>query len=318
MANVPSPRSRVLNPDGATQQLLAMLSSQPPLDSLSPAEARAAMTAAGSLLTPDAPPVDEERSRLGGVPVRVYRPPGVQRTVALPTLLFMHGGGWTMGDMDGYGALCSKLCKAADLCVVSVDYRLAPEFPFPAALEDVLSVARALPEAAATLGADLFRLAVGGDSAGGNLAAVLCLHAAGLPRLDIRLQLLIYPVTDLRMEHPSYADCAEGFMLTAGMMRWFRTHYVGAAGDVSDWRVSPLLAEDHAASPPAHIVTCGLDPLQDEGLAYVETLQRAGVEVSTHHYPDQIHGFLSMGRVLPRAAPALAEIAHRLRSALAA
>ena len=312
-----TPVARVCRPDADTAALLDMLEGAPPLGALSIRDTREAMLAAAPIFYPDMPPIGEEPTSIGGVPVRIYRPIGTDLKQPLAALLFFHGGGWAMGDLDGYAPICARLASDAGLCVISVDYRLAPEHPFPAALDDAAGVAEALFAEGEALGIDTARIAVGGDSAGGNLAAVLCLQRRDAKVATFRFQMLLYPVTDLRMQSASYRDCAEGYMLTAGSMAWFRSLYLSADHDVEDWRVSPLLAASHANLPPAHVVTCGLDPLQDEGRAYADLLERGGIDVTRRHYAGQIHGFLFMGKMIKRVEPALAEISHRLQTALA-
>lgn len=308
--------ARICRPEPDAAAVLEVIGQAPPLHLLSPAEARATMLGAAPLFYPEMPPIREQRLSIGGVPIRAYRPQGSDPSTPMAALLFFHGGGWVMGDLDGYAPICATLANAAGICVLSVDYRLAPEHRFPAALEDAIAVAEALFADAAYLGIDPDRIAVGGDSAGGNLAAALCLHMRHASARRFRLQLLVYPVTDLRMLHESYRDCSEGYLLTAETMAWFRSLYLPSDSDIGDWQISPLLASSHADLPPAHIITCGLDPLQDEGRAYGDALERHGVDVTRCHYAGQIHGFLFMGKMIARVRPALEEIAGRLRAAL--
>lgn len=307
-------------PEADVARLLAMLEGAPLMDLSSAESARAQAIASGPMLYLEVPALDERRTTVGDVPVRIYRPRDRALDELLPTLIYFHGGGWTMGDLDGFAPMCATWADEAGLCVVSVDYRLAPEHPFPAAIEDALSVARGVGKEAAALGIDGARIAVGGDSAGGNIAAVLCLclrdNVGAAPGFAIRFQLLLYPVTDLRFARPSYAEFGERYLLTSEMMRWFAHQYVPLEGERSQWRVSPLLADSLAGLPPAHILTCGLDPLQDEGRAYADRLEREGIDVTRRHYAGQIHGFLFMGKVIRRTQPALLEIAQLLRSAL--
>ena len=199
--------------------------------------------------------------------------------------------------------------------VLAVDYRLAPEHPFPAGLDDCIAATRWAHVNATDLGVDAARLAVGGDSAGANLAAVVC-HAAPVP---LRFQLLVYPVTDLRMATGSYAENADGYFLTRAGMCWFADHYLsGDSGSAEDPRVSPLLADDDAlaASPPTLVITAGFDPLRDEGIAYADRLGSLGVPTSHLHYPDQFHAFFSMSHMLGDARSAMAAVAQSLHDAL--
>jgi acetyl esterase len=240
----------------------------------------------------------------GDVPVRSYRPAGVGKTDALPALVYFHGGGWTIGDIDTHDPLCRELAAGARCEVFSVEYRLAPEHPFPAAVEDCLSATRFVLNMSK-------RVAVGGDSAGGNLAAVVALQM----KESICFQLLIYPATDQNMETQSLRRNGEGYLLTLPLMERFRANYLPRAADYADWRASPALAKSHAGLPPAFILTAGFDPLLDEGKQYAELLARAGVEVSYREYPDMIHGFIVMGGVLDTANVAVAECCAQLRQA---
>lgn len=249
----------------------------------------------------------------GGVPARLYR---AAPTFPKPGLLvWFHGGGWVLGDIDSHDNICRTLTNRTGHSVLNVDYRLAPEAPFPAGLDDCVDATRWAHENASTLGFDPERLAVGGDSAGGNLAAVVC-HLATVP---IRFQLLVYPVTDARANTPSMEENATGYFLTASSMRWFTDQYIsGEEGHHDDPCVSPILASDVvlAASPPALVITAGFDPLRDEGVGYAERLTEVGV-VTTHvHFPGQIHGFFSMPDFLSDARVAHAIAAEALIAAL--
>lgn len=241
----------------------------------------------------------------GPLPVREYRPLGIAETASIPALVFFHGGGWVIGDRDTHDVLCRDLCHLAVCAVFSVEYRLAPEHRFPAAFDDALQSTRWLAKHAEELAIDATRMAVGGDSAGGNLAAgvALALRDAG----DVRLaaQVLAYPVTDLRCASGSYQERGEGYVLTAADMAYFRGHYIADPRDYVDWRASPLLAVDHAGLPPALILTAGYDPLRDEGRAYAEKLSAAGNVVQHVCFEGQMHGFLGMGGVIDDANTAV-------------
>ena len=240
----------------------------------------------------------------GDVPVRSYRPAGVAKTDALPALVYFHGGGWTIGDLDTHDPLCRALAAGARCEVFSVEYRLAPEHPFPAAVEDCLSATRFVLKMSK-------RVAVGGDSAGGNLAAVVALQL----KEALCFQLLIYPATDQNMQTESLRRNGAGYLLTLPLMERFRANYLPRPADYADWRASPALARSHAGLPPAFILTAGFDPLLDEGKQYAELLARDGVEVSYREYPDMIHGFIVMGGVLDTANAAVAECCAQLRRA---
>lgn len=309
--------------DRDAERVLEMvrLSGRPPYETLTPSEARSLFLAAREVLAPDPPPVAEIREQSapgqGGaeIPCRLYRGATAPSGEALPGLVYFHGGGWVIGDLDTHDSLCRHLANAARCVVVAVDYRLAPEHKFPAAVEDCFAATAWVGEAAAALGIDRERLAVGGDSAGGNLAAAVSLMARdwGAPRLC--LQALLYPAVDCGMTHPSHQRFAEGYLLTRPTMRWFYGHYLRGPADVEDWRASPLRASDLAGIAPAFVLTAGNDVLCDEGEAYARRLQHAGIPVQLRHFPDQIHGFLTMGKIVQAASPALDEIAAALRAA---
>ena len=282
----------------------------PPMETLTPVEVRARTEEARLLSTYEGAAVASVEWRtLGGVPSLGVTPDGPG---PWPVLVWYHGGGWVIGTAAMSEPTARDLAAAAGCLVVSADYRLAPEHRFPAAYEDALSVLEAVRKEAGDLGGDPSRLAVGGDSAGGNLAAAVALGSPGLS-----YQLLAYPVLDATMREASYREVAEGFLLTSSMMGWFVDLYLDGA-DPTDWRVSPLLADEARLREtcPAHVVTAGYDPLRDEGLAYVGRLRAAGVPVTHVHYPGQMHGFFTMGDLLPTGAEALAAAAVELRRAI--
>ncbi len=253
----------------------------------------------------------------GDLPVRIYRPPtpGVA-----PVLVWYHGGGWTIGDVETSDPTARKLCQRAGVVVVSVDYRLAPEHPHPAALDDAWTALTWVAAEIADHGGDAGRLAVGGDSAGGNLAALVAIRARDEGGPALRHQLLVYPATDLTMAHPSIEENGEGYFLTAATMRWFTDHYLGADrghGDPASPAVSPLFVEDLSGLPSAQVLTAEFDPLRDEGDAYAARLAAAGVAVDHVPGPGLVHGFFAMGQVSPDADAAAARAADRLRTALA-
>lgn len=298
-------------------QAMAAMNLLPP-DQLTPVQARAQFHR-GRLPFLAAPqPVESARNvqfatPVGAIPVRIYRPQGSPPSQRLPCLLFFHGGGWVQGDVDSHDPLCRELCNASGWCVVSVDYRLAPENKFPGAVDDAIASVRHVYEHAVELGVDASRLAVGGDSAGGNLAAVtaLTLRDAGGPKLA--LQLLMYPVTDLAMDTASYAAMANGYTLTRDRMRYFRDAYLPDMGAVADWRASPLKARDLSSLPPALIQAAAYDPLLDEGQAYAERLRAAGVSTTYTCYPGMVHGFMSVAGAIDLAHVAIKEAAEALK-----
>jgi acetyl esterase len=246
----------------------------------------------------------------GARPARLYRPAGPG---PWPTTVFLHGGGFVIGDLDTHDQTCRRICRDAETAVLSVDYRLAPEHPFPAGVEDALAATRWALENADRLGGT-GRVGVAGDSAGGNLAAVASQHLPG-----IAAQLLVYPATDALTDRPSRQENAEGYFLELATMEWFFTHYVGsAAGQVAhdDVRISPLLAPDLTGQPPAVVVTAEFDPLRDEGEAYADRLAAAGVPVDRVRYDGLIHGFVDMGAMSPAADAALADLVARYRAVL--
>jgi acetyl esterase len=300
---------------------LVQLSGRPPYETLTPLEARALFLAGREVLTPDPEPVAEvrelspQRQDGGAVPMRLHRGATADAGKILPVLVYFHGGGWVIGDLETHDSLCRHLANAARCVVVSVDYRLAPEHKFPAAVEDCFFATSWVAEQAEALGIDRDRVAVGGDSAGGNLAAVVSLLARdrGAPRLCF--QALLYPAVDCSMAHPSHERFAEGYLLTRPAMRWFYGHYLRGPADVEDWRASPLRAADLSGVAPALVLTAGNDVLCDEGEAYGHRLQQQGVPVQLRHFPDQIHGFLTMGKIVRAAEPALDEVAAALRTA---
>ena len=232
-------------------------------------------------------------SAAGPIRIRLHRGTGADPERS-PALVFFHGGGWVVGDLDTHDVICRVLANEAGCAVASVDYRLAPEHPFPAAVEDCVAAARWLSREATALGLDGTRFAVGGDSAGGNLAAVAAHLWRAEPDPPLSFQLLLYPAVDQRMRHASFDRVADGFALTAASARWYRDQYLRSPADQENWRASPLLAPDFSGLPPAFVLTVTHDPLSDEGQAYAAALTEAGIRVQHLHVNDQMHGCLTM------------------------
>jgi acetyl esterase len=311
----------VLDGDAARVLEIVRLSGRPPFETVSPIEARALFLGGREILSPAPAPVAETRELAiagpggGHLPLRLYRAAGTAAGASLPALVFFHGGGWVVGDLESYDAMCRHLANAARCAVVAVDYRLAPEHKFPAAVEDCVAATEWVATNGAALGVDAARLAVGGDSAGGNLAAVVSLLARDRGAPSLRAQLLLYPAVDFAMSHASHQRFADGHLLTLATMRWFAEAYLRGPQDAADWRASPMRAANFAGLPRAYVLTVGYDPLCDEGTAYAHRLEENGIAVEYRHIPDQIHGFLLMGKIVRAAGPALDEIAAALRRA---
>jgi acetyl esterase len=311
-----------LHPQVAALLEAAKNSKIPPMHTVPAVEARRIYRETRGKLLPPAPQLAlcEDISipgPAGKIAVRHYRPAGSGAVEKLPALVFFHGGGWVIGDLDTHDVLCRELSNGAGCAVFAIDYRLGPEHPFPAAVEDSIAAVRHFAQRAGDYHVDAARIAVGGDSAGGNLAAVVAIAArdAGGPRLAF--QLLIYPATDQRMRHPSHEANGAGYLLTRELIEYFRGHYLPDGKHYEDWRASPLLAKDLSRLPPAYVLTAGFDPLVDEGKQYAGRLAAAGVEVEYRCVDDMVHGFILMGGVLDTARVAVADCAARLERAFA-
>lgn len=307
----------------------AARSGLPGMHTLSASEARRQYRETRLALAGTPLPVDEAREismtgPAGAIAARFYRPcpaaPSSSTRIAvegggaaLACVAYFHGGGWTCGDLDTHDAVCRGIASHGGCAVVSIDYRRAPEHRFPAAVEDAIASLRWLAATAASLGIDPERLIVGGDSAGGNLAAVASLALRGEPHAPI-LQILVYPATDQIADTDSRRRYSQGYLLTAASMEWSRANYLGKDGDAADWRASPLRATDLSGLPPAYIITAGFDPLLDEGRAYAERLEQAGVPVTYECFEGQVHGFLVMGGVMAAAHHAVYRIGQAIRS----
>lgn len=252
--------------------------------------------------------------RAGDVPLRLYVPEGEG---PFPGLVFLHGGGWVLGDLETHDHVCRDLAAQAGCVVASIHYRLAPEHRFPAALDDSVDAFGWMVEEAAALGVDPARIAIGGDSAGGNLAAAACLVLRDRGGPVPLAQLLIYPAVDFRADTPSMHRLAEGYLLTRPAIVEFGAHYLGEGGDVTDPGASPLLAGDHAGLPPAFVQTAEYDPLGDEGRLYHEALSAAGTDSRHQDYAGMLHGFIRMGARVDKAGEAIADAAAFLRDRFA-
>jgi acetyl esterase len=289
-------------------------SGTPPLDTLSPVQARKVFLNMRS--TKGEPePVGEVMDRavpgsFGDIPIRIYTP---EVDGPYPALVYYHGGGWVIGNLDSHDGICRSLTNLAKCAVISVDYRLAPEHPFPAAVEDSYVAAQWIFEHAAELNIDPSRIAVGGDSAGGNLAAVVAFLAKerGTPKLIH--QLLIYPITSLSFDTVSYAKNGEGYFLTRDLMVWFSEHYIKNPEDAENPLAAPFLIEDLQGLPPALVITAEFDPLRDEGEAYATRLREADVSVIYTCYDGMIHGFVGTTGILDQGKKALRQAADCLK-----
>ncbi len=247
---------------------------------------------------------------LGEIPCRLYKPSGA---AALPLLVWYHGGGMVLGNLDRADWVCRELCVQADSAVLSVDYHLAPEHKFPAAVEDAYAVAQFALTQAAALGVDGARISVGGDSAGGTCAAVSCLMARERGGAMPLAQLLVYPGTDRDLTRPSVTEFADGPVLTRAAMLWFRGHYHSDVAELQDWRANPALAPHHRDLPPAFVQTAEIDPIRDAGETYANVLAHAGVMTTMKRYNGVFHGFFTMGPMLAKTMLAVSEAAAFLR-----
>lgn len=301
-----------LDPDN--QQVLDMIKAagRPPVAALPPDEARKMYRASRGALQPELPDMAEVRDLAapgpaGDIPLRLYRGMGTSPGV-LPVLVFYHGGGYVIGDLDTHEYVCRKIANVARCCVVAVDYRLAPEHKFPAAIEDSAAALRWIVKEAQSLSIDSARVAVGGDSAGGNLSANMAHLARDSEVPPLCFQMLLYPGTDMSMSQPSYKRDFTEFPLSIEAIEYFMGHYFHNKNDYIDPRAAPLLADNFKQLAPAFVLTAGYDPLADEGIEYARKLENNGVPVTLVHMSDQMHGFLTMGRVI-RAADLALEMA---------
>jgi acetyl esterase len=284
-----------------------------PFEAMTPLEARAAYAARRETLQLPADEVSVRRDftiagPAGPLKLRLYRAGGMPTDAILPCLVYMHGGGWVFGDLESHDGLCCRLANEAGCCVIAIDYRLAPEHPFPAAIDDCAAAYAAIAADAVALRIDPARIAIGGDSAGGNLAAVLALMGRdGIVPPAVH-QVLLYPVVDLDQDLNDYSRNTAGMVITGATMVYFRDRYTSRPADRIDWRASPLKAMSLAGLPPALVLVCGHDPLAREGRAYAERLEREGVRVTLLHLSDHTHGMITMTRAV-RTATAIQDFA---------
>lgn len=306
--------------DAALKPLLDAMAANPgpTLDQMDPVEARGFFEMTGTAIPAGEPielPSVEDRvipGPGGDLPVRIYRPSDAPN---LPVLVYFHGGGWVIGSLETHDGTCRALAKGSPCVVVSIDYRLAPEHRYPAAAEDCYAATQWVADHANELGIDATRIAVGGDSAGGNLAAAVSLMARDQSGPSIAFQLLIYPVTDADFSRVSYIDNAEGYFLTTSSMKWFWDHYVPDVGDRTQAYCAPIHAADLSGLPPALVITAEFDPLRDEGEAFAVRLKEAGVSTQATRYDGMIHGFFSMGGLAQAANDAVDQSCAALRAA---
>lgn len=310
----------VLDPDAAAVFAAFQAANRPPYESVSPTVAREFYLAGRPVSNPEPPELESAKSLSipaphGAIAARLYTPKTIRKSNGLaPCLVFFHGGGWVIGDLDSHDVVCRKLAHEAEMLVISVDYRLAPEHKFPSAADDAIAATKWVAANAKSLGIDSAQILVGGDSAGGNLAAVVALAARDGDGPKLAGQVLIYPATDFAMSHPSHTEPETSVLLTHSVIKWFSNHYLNGAADIDHWKASPARAKTLAGLPPSYVLTAGADPLRDEGAEYASRLKQAGVPMTYRHFPGQFHGFFTMGKLLPQANVALSEIAGWLKT----
>lgn len=318
--------SNKLHPEAKALMEIVARAAAPAIHTLDVPKAREEVRKMFAYFGADPPPVASVRELrmpcpeedASSIDLRFYRPLSSAPAEILPLLVFYHGGGWIAGDLEAYDALCRMLANRALCAVLSVDYRLAPEHPFPAAVNDAYAALVWAQQHAAELAIDGRRVAVGGDSAGGNLAAVTAIMARDQGAPPLAFQLMVYPAIDQCSERPSQRQFGRGYLLELEAIRYFQHKYLRHAGDYHDWRASPLLREDLAGLPPALIITAGFDPLVDDCVAYAEHLQAAGVAVEHRCFVGMIHGFMTLGKMFAAADEAVDTAAEALRLAFQA
>lgn len=294
---------------------------RPSFEEMTVPECREAYVNSRKALQPDPIEVAEMRNLVmpgpaGDIALRMYRATPAKAGELQPVIVYFHGGGWVIGDLESHDTVCRELAARSGATLISVDYRLAPEHVFPAAADDAIAATRWVAANAADLGVDAARLAVAGDSAGGNLAAVAAIAARDAGQ-KVAFQALLYPVTDFDLTRPSYAENGTRPPVKTETMAWFRDLYLTKPEDQKDWRAAPLHAASLAGLAPALVLTAGYDPLRDEGKAYADALAAAGTPCTYSCYDGQIHGFLNMARINPQTFDAFAEIGAALKAGLA-
>jgi acetyl esterase len=293
-----------LDPDAAAIYQAFQAAGRPAFETLTAPEAREDYRNARGVMNPEPPALESNKplsipAPHGTIPARIYTPKTLRKNSGLtPCLMFFHGGGWVIGDLDTHEVVCQQLAHEGEMIVISVDYRLAPEHKFPAAADDAITATKWVAANARQLGIDAAHLLVGGDSAGGNLAAVVALAARD----------------DFAMKHPSHSEPETSVLLTHSVIKWFCNHYLNGSADIDHWKASPARAKTLAGLPPAYVLTAGADPLRDEGAEYAARLKEAGVPMTYRHFPGQFHGFFTMGRLLQQANVAVGEIAGWLKA----
>ena len=300
---------------------LVIKSGRPAYNTLSPKDARQLFRETRPASTPTPPEIGAVKNVTadgpgGPIPLRVYRPAGAASGTALPALVFYHGGGWVIGDLDTHDVQCRQLAAEAGIVVVAVDYRLAPEHKFPAAVDDAWAASRWVAAHASELGVDPRRIAVGGDSAGGNLAAVVALlarDAGNAPAIALQVLFIRSPISPASRSRTATSPTAISSRATACLVQ---NHYLKSSSDADDWRASPLRASSLAGLPPALLITAGFDPLRDEGAAYAARMTEAGGRVDYVCYGGMIHGFMPMGKLIDTGNRAISHVAASMRQAL--
>ena len=318
------PRRRRREHGGAGAQAVLDLiaeAGRPSFEEMSVPDCRIAYVNSRKALQPDPIEIAEVRNLsmpgpAGEIKLRVYRAKPAKPDTRDPVIVYFHGGGWVIGDLESHDTVCRELSARSGAALISVDYRLAPEHVFPAAAEDAIQATRWVAENAAELGVDASRMAVAGDSAGGNLAAVAAIAARDAGQ-QLAFQALLYPVTDFDLTRPSYQENGTRPPVKTTTMAWFRDLYLTRPEEQKDWRAAPIHANDLSGLAPAFVLTAGYDPLRDEGKAYADALAAAGTPVTYTCYTGQIHGFLNMARVNPQTFDAFSEIGTAIKAGLA-